>query len=139
MHDSDNLKNVVNGFEALTLTGFFPLISTYTHHKPHCRPSCIDNIFTNDIDTVQISGTISGSPSHHYPVFQFFNIDLTKNPSKTTVPTQFYDFFGFFDEFGRSFGMVVGVPGKLENQAKTVEGLSKSHFGPPFFQVWFLG
>jgi len=72
LHDSDNLKNVVNDSEAVTLTaGFFPLISTHTYHKPYCRPSCIDNIFTNDIDTVQMSGTTSGSPSHHYPVFQF--------------------------------------------------------------------
>ena len=48
-------------------------------------------------------------------------------------------FFPCLAPFGRSFGIVVGVPGDVENQAKTLEGLSKSHFGFLFVQVGFLG
>ena len=39
----------VKYLETVTLgLGFAPLISTATHEKPGCKPSCIDNIFTND-------------------------------------------------------------------------------------------
>ena len=40
---------MVHDFENLTLgRGLLPLISTATHIKPNCKPSCIDNIFSND-------------------------------------------------------------------------------------------
>ena len=58
LHDTNN--KIVQEFESTTLgLCFAPLISTYTHEKPGCKQSSIDNIMTNDIENTVLSGTIS--------------------------------------------------------------------------------
>ena len=60
--------------EELILTnGMFPLISLCTHARPECRETCIDNILTNEVSSVIMSGTIEQSVSHHFSIFQFTN------------------------------------------------------------------
>ena len=71
--------------------GFFPTISTITHEKPGCKPSCIDNFITNDIESVIVSGTIPNSISHHFQIFQIFESVVNKSSNKVKH-TQFYDY-----------------------------------------------
>ena len=87
MHDSNTLE-----FEQLILSsGFAPLISTYTHQKPNCKESCIDNILTNNFNDVLTSGCIEMHISHHLPIFQISNLELEK--CQKECPTiQYYDF-----------------------------------------------
>ena len=70
---NDSTK-IVSDFEEVTLsTGFAPLISIHTHEKPNCNGTCIDNILTNDVDNVLLSGTIRDKLLHHLPIFQIFD------------------------------------------------------------------
>ena len=88
----DKYSKIVGDLEETTFTtGFTPLISLYTHHKPNCRETCIDNIITNDIDSVIMSGTITDKLSHHLPIFQICNANINTN-SEQKGATQFYDF-----------------------------------------------
>jgi hypothetical protein len=83
----------VNEFEEVMFSaGFFPLISTHTHEKPGCNRTCIDNIFTNDIDKSIASGTISDKLSHHSPIFHIFdNMSALKTTSHSKY-IQYYDY-----------------------------------------------
>ena len=79
-------------YEQILLTSnFAPLISVYTHEKPGCKQTCIDNIHTNNHDNVIVSGTISEHISHHLPIFQFSKLIC---PSKNLDQkyTQYYNF-----------------------------------------------
>ena len=83
----------VNEFEEIMFSaGFFPLISTHTHEKPGCNQTCIDNIFTNDIDRSVASGTISDKLSHHSPIFHIFDNMSTLNSSPQSKHVQYYDY-----------------------------------------------
>ena len=75
----------------LYLAKVFPSISTITHEKPRCKPSCIDNFITNDIESVIVYGTIQNSISHHFQVFQIFESVVNKSSNKVKH-TQFYDY-----------------------------------------------
>ena len=78
-------------FEEIILTGgMFPLISLATHAKPNCNKTCIDNIFTNQPESVKISGTIEQSVSHHFSVFCFSTVK--HSPTKKEAVAQHYDF-----------------------------------------------
>ena len=80
-------------FEDIILTSkFFPLISTYTHSKPNCKKSCIDNILTNMPENIIASGTIQESVSHHYPIFCICNQGTHTNSAKNEAITIHYDF-----------------------------------------------
>ena len=73
-------------------TGFSPLISTSTHEKPGCKPSCIDNIFTNEIENTLCSGTLELNVSHHHAIFQI-NGSLNHAPKESQPKqTQHYDY-----------------------------------------------
>ena len=87
-------KNVNTEYEDCFLSaGYFPLISTYTHHRPGTSKSCIDNIFTNDPDHVTVSGTLSDCLSHHLAIFQFSDIPIGKNNlNPQQRHTQYYDY-----------------------------------------------
>ena len=71
--------------------GFNPLISIKTHDRPNTKSSCIDNIHTNDPETVLISGTISDNITHHLPVFHLSNIEMPPRGLKEKQ-TQHYDY-----------------------------------------------
>ena len=79
-------------FEDLTFSsGFYPTISLYTHQKSeHFKKSCIDNILTNDIDSIVHSGTISNRIAHHFPIFQLLNVSVLKKKNEKHV--QHYDY-----------------------------------------------
>ena len=56
LHQSNN--RLLNDFEdTVTTSGFYPIVSLFTHKKVNCRRTFIDNIVTNDIDTIRLSGT----------------------------------------------------------------------------------
>ena len=100
-------KNVDNNYEDCFLSGgYFPLISTYTHHRPGTSKSCIDNIFTNEPDHVTISGTLSDCISHHLPIFQFSDIPIDTTTSQQKH-VQYYDYSnakinGFVDDLKKT-------------------------------------
>ncbi len=88
-----NSKEVNDFEEAVFTAGFSPLISTYTHEKPGCRQTCIDNILTNDINNTIASGTISESISHHLPIFHIFNGFSAQNSTQPNAKyIQYYDY-----------------------------------------------
>ena len=71
LHDK---KKHIQELEDITMSrGFFFLISIATHVKPANKPSCIDNLITNDIENILISCIIEEKISHHFPVFHIFN------------------------------------------------------------------
>ena len=54
-----NSSSLVKSFEETFMCkGFTPNISIDTHNKSNCTKSCIDNIFTKNIESVIKSGTI---------------------------------------------------------------------------------
>ena len=66
------------------------MISLYTHEKPGCRESCIDNILTNEIESVLLSGTIKDKLLHHLPIFQIIDWKITSKDKCKTI--QYYDY-----------------------------------------------
>ena len=90
LHD-DKCK-IIDTFENILFSrGFFPTISTTTHEKPGCKPSCIDNIITNDIESVITSGTIPNCITHHHQIFEIFESNVDKANSSQKY-TQYYDY-----------------------------------------------
>ena len=86
-----NSKIVQKYEDILFSNGFFPLISLATHEKPGCKASCIDNILSNDLDSIIATGTLKDHITHHSPIFQIFsrNLDSTKTDPKYK---QYYDY-----------------------------------------------
>ncbi|NRB81764.1 MAG: hypothetical protein HRU38_24405 [Saccharospirillaceae bacterium] len=90
LHDMSNSNSIA--FEDIILTsGYSPLISTYTHEKPNCKASCIDNIITKNCDEIVYTGTIEIAISHHLPIFQFSKLNINTNSSSEAC-VQHYDF-----------------------------------------------
>ena len=57
----------MENFEQTFLShGLFPLISQPTHKRDNCKPSCIDNIFTNSTETIICSGLIEDMGKEHF-------------------------------------------------------------------------
>ena len=80
-------------FEITLLSqGFFPLISLYTHSTSDTQSSCIDNILTNNIEAVSVSGVICDNGTHHSPIFAMFNLNLNKSTPKTVKHLFHYNF-----------------------------------------------
>ena len=77
--------------ESFIKAGMTPVISIPTHLRANCKPSCIDNIFTNDIDRVALSGSIKDQIGDHLPIFEITNIELD-NDSKNEKHVKYYDF-----------------------------------------------
>ena len=73
----DNSKAVSDFEEVILSTGYTPLISVYTHEKPGCNETCIDNILTNEVESILLSGTIKDKLLHHLPIFQLFDWKVT--------------------------------------------------------------
>ena len=90
LHDKTS-KSVQMYEDILFSKGFFPLVSLATHEKPGCKASCIDNIVSNDVDSIIATGTLKDHITHHSPIFQIFNRNLesTKNNLKSK---QYYDY-----------------------------------------------
>ena len=83
----------VNHYEEIFLSyGLFPLISLATHNIPSKRGTCIDNIFTNDVDSIIQSGIIDDNGTHHSPIFSISNLNLNNRVQKTLQHVQYYNF-----------------------------------------------
>lgn len=89
---ADGSKHVTDFETATAGLGLVPVISTYTHEKPGCKQSCIDNILTNDIDSTVCSGTIDTCISHHKAIFHIFNSPLCNNVTPKQKYIQYYDY-----------------------------------------------
>ena len=76
--------------EIIQSYGLFPLISKTTHFRPKCRGTCIDNILTTEPLTVDVTGTIKQSVSHHSSIFAISKL-LHGNASKESVAVH-YDY-----------------------------------------------
>ncbi len=72
--------------------GFTPVISIPTHSRANCKPSCIDNILTNDTNKTLLSGCIKDQIGDHLPIFEFTNIELGAQMSKNEKCVKYYDF-----------------------------------------------
>ena len=88
----DSKSKNTSSFEDVFLSsGFAPTISKATHERPNCKKSCIDNIFTNEIESIILSGVISDKIGHHSMVFQF--LDTKVNCQKASEKhVQSYNF-----------------------------------------------
>lgn len=69
-NDTKNFENTMLSF------GFLPLISRPTHSVNIGQSSCIDNIFTDCIESVTLTGVVDDQGSHHKPIFAFFNLNI---------------------------------------------------------------
>ena len=91
--DLHNMDNHVSSFEDIMLTsGFAPTISLITHEKPHCKGSCIDNIYTNSLDNIVLSGTITDRISHHLPLFCITDIINPIENEDSNYNPLYYDY-----------------------------------------------
>ena len=87
------LESAIENFEEVFLSqGFFPLISLATHSSSATQSSCIDNIFTNNIDKISLSGVIKDMGKHHSPVFPLMNFNLDKASCKSPTQIQEYSY-----------------------------------------------
>ena len=90
---SDTNRNVEKFEELFLSQGLFPVISLATHyHKPTNSKSCIDNIFTNTLETINQSGVVIDSGSGHSPIFATSKHNFDLNCNQKEKITQYYDF-----------------------------------------------
>ena len=90
--ENDPIKN---HFEEIFLShGLLPSISLTTHKRNLSKGSCIDNIFTNSIDTVSHSGTIHDRGTDRSPIFITSQLNLDGKSCKINAPKQklYYNF-----------------------------------------------
>ena len=92
-YNIDLLKKIPDrDFEEIIYSnGHSPLISTSTHDKPSCKKSCIDNILTNESQSVIFSGTLLDNINHHLPIFQFSAIESPTKDNSEKI-TQYYEY-----------------------------------------------
>ena len=90
--NNDLLKTESSKFEETVYeNNFIPIISLPTHFKPGCDPSLIDNIFTNSIENILMSGVFEDGVSHHHPIVSFFDDVMPKNNKNSNLGPK-YDF-----------------------------------------------
>ena len=84
-------KSPNNDFEeSIFSNDHAPLISIATHSRGTTKPSCIDNIITNEHASIIFSGTLLDNISHHLPIFQFSNLQAPRGNKEKVI--QYYDF-----------------------------------------------
>ena len=88
----DKTSKVVQIYEDILFSkGFFPLVSLATHEKPGCKPSCIDNVLSNDVESIVATGTLKDLVTHHSAIFQIFNRNLESSKNNQKYK-QYYDY-----------------------------------------------
>ena len=92
MNTAPNSTGNHTRFEELYMkAGLSPVISIPTHSRINCKPSCIDNIFTNDTEKVLLSGCITDSIGDHYPIFEISFEQLKPEPKSQKI-LKHYDY-----------------------------------------------
>ena len=81
LRKSESISNV-EAFEGVFISeGLFPVISLATHHNPSTKSkSCIDNIFTNRVETINQSGVVVNTLTLALHTHQYFlrqNLTMT--------------------------------------------------------------
>ena len=71
--------------------GYSPLISPPTHSRDTQHP-CIDNILTDDIEHVVMSGVIDDMATHHKPIIAMFDLGETEKSAHEQKVLQYYCF-----------------------------------------------
>ena len=85
--NKSNPSNIDTIYEDCFLSsGYIPLISTFTHERSNCKNSCIDNIFSNNTQSILLTGTLHDKLCHHLPIFQFTSMQLGTNTKKKNIP-----------------------------------------------------
>ena len=93
LHKSESSSNV-EAFEQFFISeGLFPVISLATHHNPSAKSkSCIDNIFTNRVETISQSGVVVNCGTAHSPIFSLSKLNYDLKPIQKEKITQYYNF-----------------------------------------------
>ena len=111
--DAESESNV-QAFEELFISeGLFPVISVATHHRPNSNGTCIDNIFTNRVDTVNKSGVINDSGSGHSPIFSCSKQEFGELQKNKEIITQHYSYSkenteNFLEILGENYMNLIG-------------------------------
>ena len=93
LHKSESSSNVEAFEEFFISEGLFPVISLATHHNPSTKSkSCIDNIFTNRVETINQSGVVVNNGTAHSPIFSTSKLNYDLKPNKKEKITQYYSF-----------------------------------------------
>ena len=77
--------------DTLYRNGFYPTISIATHFRLNCKSSCIDNILTNKIENIVLSGVIEERLGDHAPIFTFTSVE-TPNNTEPQKHIRYYDY-----------------------------------------------
>ena len=73
-YNFDLFKPESQKFESsLYENNMIPLVSNPTHFKTGCDPSLIDNILTNSIENIIMSGVLESGVSQHHPFICFID------------------------------------------------------------------
>ena len=89
LHGS-NSKNIQDYENAIFSEGFFLTMSTVTHEKPGCKPSCIDNFITNNIESVLC---LEQFRIPYQTIFKFFECSVNKsNCNAKHTQLQYHDY-----------------------------------------------
>ena len=93
LHKVESNTNI-EAFEELFISeGLFPVISLATHyHQSTKSKSCIDNIFTNNIEDITKSGVIESFGSAHSHIFATSKLNFDLRPNRKEKITQYYNF-----------------------------------------------
>ena len=67
LHKSESSSNV-EAFEQFFISEVFPVISLANHNPSAKSKSCIDNIFTNRVETISQSGVVVNCGTAHSPI-----------------------------------------------------------------------
>ena len=91
---SNNDQKTEHFQEIFLSQGLFPTISLATHKRGDSAGTCIDNIFTNNIESITKSGIIQDIGTHHSPIFMtaLLNLNQTSNKCSSTPNKQYYNF-----------------------------------------------
>ena len=93
LHKGETSSHVELFEEFFISEGLFPVISIATHQNPSTKnKSCIDNIFTNDIEAINQSGIIESFGTAHLPIFSTSRLNYDSKPNKREKIAQYYCF-----------------------------------------------
>ena len=122
----------ISKFENLFMSeGFFPTISLATHHRSVSHEgTCIDNIFTNSIEDVDVSGVLGSNDTGHMPIFSQSNINLGKSAKAKQKQTQYYSYSKkntdkLLEVLQQNYNKLIGIDPEGPNFSKFFDTFTK--------------